>query len=380
MTDRENIKPWKPTDPPSAKHLNKLVKSANRSLSVGSGLRLLKTSGGDVISLSSSIPEIWIGTIAASDDVSASDWSDNRHFVHKQRITSSDGESDIVGHLNDIVEGSDWHVATNLFSSRHDLKSGDTVLVFSVLDNQRPTSKQHVMFEAPRGDFRWGWAKQNWSSDAGYGGAMVRAYPVTGIDAKENADSDNEFTALIHTVHDKNGNIYGTPNLTSGMYFGYMYDNKGEAWIHYPPSVVQDGIIQKSVRFWMGDMSTMPAGWQFCDGENGTNDFRGKFPVGAYSDTGYGIPSANCYIGPEEDYNCIGETPLSHYLMNVFFEHAAYTPCLFTCCVTAGADMDAVYDVGDITIALHSDYFDLRPPRIVVGFIQRSDNSIPWTE
>ena len=40
---------------------------------------------------------------------------------------------------------------------------------------------------------------------------------------------------------------------------------------------------------WQGAVATIPAGWQVCDGTNGTYDVRGKFILGASIDADLGV-------------------------------------------------------------------------------------------
>jgi len=382
MADRKIVKDYKVGDAITAKRLNELVKKANRSVEVGPGLFLKKTSAADIVGLRRGAGRVWIGQVAASDDTSSSDWSDNRYFVHPQRLHSSDGESDIVGPVNDNFPASDWAVATNLAETEdwHHLSSGDYVLVYSAWDNQDPPVEQHVFCRTPRAGKRWAWAKQTWSSDSGWGGGKVRAFPVTGPDGKVAADSDNEFTCYIASVHDSDGVIHGTPNVTSGVYFGYELFNDDEAWATYPPSVVEDGIAEVTVRQFIGTIADIPAGWRFCDGANGTPDMRGRFPVGAYSDAGPGLP-ADSDVGAESDYNCIGELDCSTYgyLLELELCHPAHCHCIIGCDVDTGTDITVATEVSEFTLPKHSEYYDVRPPWIVMGYIMRSDNSITWT-
>lgn len=39
-----------------------------------------------------------------------------------------------------------------------------------------------------------------------------------------------------------------------------------------------------AIILWAGDPKDVPAGWALCDGEHGTPDMRGRFPVGAYGE------------------------------------------------------------------------------------------------
>ena len=43
---------------------------------------------------------------------------------------------------------------------------------------------------------------------------------------------------------------------------------------------------------WSGTVSSIPSGWQLCDGTNGTPDLRDKFVVGARQDAG-GVAMTN---------------------------------------------------------------------------------------
>lgn len=49
------------------------------------------------------------------------------------------------------------------------------------------------------------------------------------------------------------------------------------------------GIPLGGATLWYGTVSTLPEGWQICDGTNGTQDLRGKFILGATLDEDLGV-------------------------------------------------------------------------------------------
>lgn len=68
----------------------------------------------------------------------------------------------------------------------------------------------------------------------------------------------------------------------------------GIRWLDEHLSVMEalyagGGIPLGSATLWYGTESTIPAGWQICDGSNGTQDLRGKFLMGASLDADLGV-------------------------------------------------------------------------------------------
>jgi hypothetical protein len=56
---------------------------------------------------------------------------------------------------------------------------------------------------------------------------------------------------------------------------------RNELWQLHP-------VPKGNIAFWAGDEATIPQGWQFCDGSNGTPDLRDRFVRGAQSPGGTG--------------------------------------------------------------------------------------------
>lgn len=53
-----------------------------------------------------------------------------------------------------------------------------------------------------------------------------------------------------------------------------------------PGSIQNDSLPIGSIVIWSGTVTSIPIGWQLCDGTNGTPDLRDKFMVGARQDSG----------------------------------------------------------------------------------------------
>jgi len=72
-------------------------------------------------------------------------------------------------------------------------------------------------------------------------------------------------------------------NIVSGINFEYVKKNLIEGG---------DSIPQGVIWLWSGTIATIPAGWQLCDGTNGTPDLRDQFVVCARQDQG-GVAKTN---------------------------------------------------------------------------------------
>jgi len=59
-----------------------------------------------------------------------------------------------------------------------------------------------------------------------------------------------------------------------------------------PGSAQNDSLPIGSIVIWSGTVASIPAGWQLCDGTNGTPDLRDRFVVGARQDEG-GVAKTN---------------------------------------------------------------------------------------
>ncbi|MDD5610562.1 MAG: hypothetical protein PHH69_03335 [Candidatus Omnitrophica bacterium] len=58
------------------------------------------------------------------------------------------------------------------------------------------------------------------------------------------------------------------------------------------PGSQNDSLAIGSIVIWSGTVASIPAGWQLCDGTNGTPDLRDRFVVGARQDNG-GVSMTN---------------------------------------------------------------------------------------
>ena len=72
----------------------------------------------------------------------------------------------------------------------------------------------------------------------------------------------------------------------------------GICWLDEHLSVMEalysgGGIPMGSATLWYGTESTIPEGWQICDGTNGAQDLRGKFIMGAALDNDLGVTGGN---------------------------------------------------------------------------------------
>ena len=59
-----------------------------------------------------------------------------------------------------------------------------------------------------------------------------------------------------------------------------------------PGSAQNESLPIGSIIIWSGTVASIPTGWQFCDGTNGTPDLRDRFVVGARQDSG-GVSMTN---------------------------------------------------------------------------------------
>ena len=57
-------------------------------------------------------------------------------------------------------------------------------------------------------------------------------------------------------------------------------------------AIPQNSIIKGMILEWYSTIASIPTGWGFCDGTQGTPDLRDTFPVGAKEDDG-GVPKTN---------------------------------------------------------------------------------------
>jgi len=63
-----------------------------------------------------------------------------------------------------------------------------------------------------------------------------------------------------------------------------------------------------AIIIWSGAIADIPAGWQLCDGTNGTPDLRGLFVKGAFGDgdrgvTGGALTHSHPFTGDGHDHN-----------------------------------------------------------------------------
>lgn len=68
-----------------------------------------------------------------------------------------------------------------------------------------------------------------------------------------------------------------------------------------------------SIVIWSGLLADIPAGWQICDGTNGTPDLTGKFVKGAAGDvdrgdTGGALTHSHPFTGNGHDHNLVTGT------------------------------------------------------------------------
>ena len=76
------------------------------------------------------------------------------------------------------------------------------------------------------------------------------------------------------------------------------------------------GIPRGLISLWSGNIASVPKGWQFCDGTNGTPDLSDKFVVGAKQDDG-GVAKTNITgallpSGGDTSHNHGGTDPVTH--------------------------------------------------------------------
>ena len=81
-----------------------------------------------------------------------------------------------------------------------------------------------------------------------------------------------------------------------------------------PGSAQNESLPIGSIIIWSGTVASIPTGWQFCDGSNGTPDLRDRFVVGARQDSGgiavTGVSGVLTKIGGEAKHTLtIAEMP-----------------------------------------------------------------------
>lgn len=112
-------------------------------------------------------------------------------------------------------------------------------------------------------------------------------------------------TTILTVDATGNAVVPGTLNATSVMQGGY-------------PLLPAGAIIM-----WSGTVASIPAGWQLCDGTNGTPDLRGMFIVGA-GDTGAGATYGPWYRGGAASQSVATASAGSHYHGGITGEAGAH--------------------------------------------------------
>ena len=77
-------------------------------------------------------------------------------------------------------------------------------------------------------------------------------------------------------------------------------------------------IIPGMIILWFGGFATIPAGWAFCDGQNGTPDLRGKFVRAVGGGFAFGA------TGGSEVHNHLFESDPHHHGFTPGTEFASY--------------------------------------------------------
>ena len=127
-----------------------------------------------------------------------------------------------------------------------------------------------VRLGTPAGAVCWGRAIDGWSYDADYVDVHPCADRLVGT-------PDESVTERVYLARPG----YGHPNIRAGEVIGYRYGTDGKAACVTP--YMDDRI--GTVKVWTPANPSkqpigIPAGWQICDGTNGTPDLRARFVFG----------------------------------------------------------------------------------------------------
>jgi hypothetical protein len=85
-------------------------------------------------------------------------------------------------------------------------------------------------------------------------------------------------------------------------------------------SAIAGGVASGIMGWWNPENGAVPAGYLFCDGQNGTMDMRNRFPIGASGTLTVGSAVGNANITPE------GTVTIAGYALttsNIFHTHTA---------------------------------------------------------
>jgi len=122
-----------------------------------------------------------------------------------------------------------------------------------------------------------------------------------------------EEIAADLAIHDAAGHViyYEKPTLES-CFWNTGNDGAGSGLnvdmlegVH--AAAIQGGAPAGLMIFWNPNIALDPA-WEFCDGQNGTYDMRGRFPIGASGTLSVGTAVGNATIALEGTVNVAGHT------------------------------------------------------------------------
>ena len=116
---------------------------------------------------------------------------------------------------------------------------------------------------------------------------------------------------------------------------------------------VQPEVDIGSIIMWFGTEAAIPAGWQKCDGTNGTPDLTTSFPRGASADVNKGAAAGNI----NHDHTFTSNTHVHQMLVPPSSQ------------IQTGAGLRNLTD--SVAVSGTSDQTDGRPPFVRVFFIQK---------
>ena len=134
----------------SAKHLNKIVGEANKTIVGQSGIKVFETPDNVFLSLEQA-DTWWVGQVESDEGYI---FSDCRYSVIRQKCDmTTEDQSDIVTFADEtIVARSDWVTVTNLAeatNNSHLLSEGQYVKVYTLTDDGFTVPRRYVMDESP---------------------------------------------------------------------------------------------------------------------------------------------------------------------------------------------------------------------------------------
>jgi len=104
---------------------------------------------------------------------------------------------------------------------------------------------------------------------------------------------DTEFTAIASAVASKadvsSPALLGTPTAPTATAGSNTTQIANTAFVQ---TALASAFTTGMIMLWSGTIATVPSGWYFCNGSNGTPDLRDKFVIGASADSG-GVAKTN---------------------------------------------------------------------------------------